>query len=228
MGIFNLFKRSVDSAPNNLTIDEKAFLIKINRIKSRNQTLSPDLYQQLRDMQAAWLERTYDFNTLSGINAIPETISLPGAPFESGAITSHTGEVYYYLRHKAYNYEESNQMELALACMKKSVALVRCRSVSFPDDYYPLVKMLARAGNLEEARKEKAAIDKMCGSKVYPDSIIDIEYQRGLEAKDFAWIQINLPHMCPKSISSFRRIKTQNTKNYQQLQKAAADLGRKI
>lgn len=48
------------------------------------------------------------------------------------------------------------------------------------------------------------------------------------EEKDFEWLQSNLPDKCPKSISGFRRMKTQNTKNYQALQQAAAELGRKI
>lgn len=48
------------------------------------------------------------------------------------------------------------------------------------------------------------------------------------EEKDFEWLQTRLPDKCPKSITGFRRMKTQHTKNYQALQQAAAELGRKI
>lgn len=56
------------------------------------------------------------------------------------------------------------------------------------------------------------------------------EFQAKLaaEEEDFAWIQANLPDMCPKSITSYRRMKTQNSKGYQALKQAAAELGRDI
>ena len=62
----------------------------------------------------------------------------------------------------------------------------------------------------------------------YRDEMIEIEASRGQERRDYAWLQANLPDKCPKSISGFRRMKTQNTKNYQALQQAAAELGRRI
>lgn len=58
--------------------------------------------------------------------------------------------------------------------------------------------------------------------------ILAREAMRLQEDQDFAWLQANLPDRCPKSISGFRRMKTQNTKNYQALQAAAAELGRNI
>lgn len=58
--------------------------------------------------------------------------------------------------------------------------------------------------------------------------ILAREAMRLQEDQDFAWLQANLPDKCPKSISGFRRMKAQNTKNYQALQAAAAELGRNI
>lgn len=46
--------------------------------------------------------------------------------------------------------------------------------------------------------------------------------------KDYEWLQANIPDKCPKSISSYRRMKTQNTKNFQILKDLAAELGRQI
>lgn len=48
------------------------------------------------------------------------------------------------------------------------------------------------------------------------------------EENDYAWLQKNLPDVCPKSLSGFRRMKNQNTKNYQQIVLSAANLGYKI
>ena len=48
------------------------------------------------------------------------------------------------------------------------------------------------------------------------------------DEQDFAWIQEHLPEKCPKNITGFRRMKTQNTKNYQILKSLAADQGRDI
>lgn len=48
------------------------------------------------------------------------------------------------------------------------------------------------------------------------------------ETHDFAWLQENLPDKCPKSLSGFRRMKTQNTKNYQALKQMASNMGRNI
>ena len=62
----------------------------------------------------------------------------------------------------------------------------------------------------------------------YRDEMIEIEARRGWERRDYAWIQANLPDKCPKSLSGYRRMKTQNTKNYQAIQQAAAELGRRI
>lgn len=226
MGLFGQSKKR--TFVDDLLPEEKFLLDKISKINTRGGTISAELYQQLRDFEMAWLERHYDFSTIEGINAIPVRKDLPGAPAPKSPVKGHTGEVYYYLRHKSYEYENSGNMDLALACMRKSVALVKCRSYYSIDDCYPLAKMLARAGYVEEACKEKRSTDRMFPNTASPDSMIEIEARRGCEARDFRWLQENLPDKCPKSVSSFRRIKTQKTKNYQTLKHAAAELGRDI
>lgn len=59
-------------------------------------------------------------------------------------------------------------------------------------------------------------------------SLLDYEADLAKTELDYEWLQVNLPDKCPKSISGYRRMKTQNTKNYQLLQQLAADLGREI
>lgn len=58
--------------------------------------------------------------------------------------------------------------------------------------------------------------------------ILETEARRAAEELDFAWLQKNLSAKCPKSLSGYRRMKTQNTKNYQILKQMAAELGREI
>lgn len=57
------------------------------------------------------------------------------------------------------------------------------------------------------------------------DNMIEFEAARGREKRKYKWIQENLPEMCPKSYSGFRRMKTQNTKNYQKIVAAAKEHG---
>lgn len=58
--------------------------------------------------------------------------------------------------------------------------------------------------------------------------ILALEAQREQEEQDYQWLQKYLPEKCPKSLTGYRRMKTQNTKNYQTLKQLAAGLGRVI
>ncbi len=213
---------------DDLLPEEKALLSNISKINAKGGNLPPDLYQKFREFEMNWLERHYDFNTIDGINSIAVSPNLPGAPSPTGSMKGHTGEVYYYLRHKAYAHEDAGNIDLALDCMKKSVALVKCRSFFSSEDMLPLVKMLARAGRVEEAYAELRAIEKCFSTSLDCNREIEAEIRRGHEQRDYLWIQANIPDKCPKSISSYRRMKTQNTKNFQTLKALAAELGRQI
>lgn len=231
MGLFDNIKNILfgkNMVSQDLFPEEKALLSQISRINLTNQEITPELYQQFREFEVAWLERHYDCNSIDGINCIPVTKDLPRAPSPLGSMRGHTGEVYYYLRHKAYQHEDSGNIELALACMRKSVALVKCRDVYSSDDCAPLAKMLARCGFVKEAQQERLTINQTFGSNVLPDNVIKAEIRRGNELRDFHWLQSAIPEKCPKSISSYRRMKTQNTKNYQALKLLAAEKGRNI
>ena len=208
--------------------EDRILLEKISKLNDQDKEITPELYQQFREYEERWLERHYDFNTLEGISAIPVNKDLPGAPAPRSAIKSHTGEVYYYIRRKAYHHEDAGNIDLALACMRKSVSLVKCRSSFSSDDLQPLVKMLARAGYVEEAYAELRSVEKCFSASLDCDREIEAEIRRGREQRDFLWIQANFPDKCPKSISSYRRMKIQNTKNFQTLKVLASELGREI
>lgn len=347
--------------PATLSREESALLSKISKINACGGELTNELYQQLREFEVNWLERNYDFNSIEGVQSIPVSKNIPGAPSPKGPMKGHTGEVYYYLRRKGYEHEDAGNIELALECLRKSNALLKCRGFHDPEDCYPLVKMLARAGYVEEAYKEKADIEKRCinvhdlaqkrisadlnwqpngdlvimdahgatcsecakyqgrvyslsgKSKLFPkapgfilqgrclhdgcshsfwpyehgisnddlaytlsvhplqnkkygenivvfsnrpfvddrteeckksaeaylnerkkeqeqkqrylDTMVETEAKRGQEIRDFKWIQEHITDKCPKNITGYRRMKTQNTKNYQALKQAAAKLG---
>lgn len=208
--------------------DEKKLLDKISRLNAQDKDITNELYQQLRDYEENWLERHYDFNSIEGVNSIPVRKDLPGAPAPRHTLKGHTGEVYYYARRKAYQHEEAGNIDLALACMQKSVDLVKCRSYFSSNDLLPLVKMLARAGYIGEAYAELRSIEAYFTAPLDCENEIKAEIRRGQEQRDFLWLQEKLPDKCPKSISGFRRMKTQNTKNYQSLKCLAAELGRNI
>lgn len=58
--------------------------------------------------------------------------------------------------------------------------------------------------------------------------ILEFEANLAKTEQDFAWLQTHLPEQCPKSISGYRRMKTQNTKNFQALRALAMEQGREI
>lgn len=322
----------------------------------------PDQYMEMRSFEERWLEQHYDLNSIAGVESIPLRKNLR-CPMTSGV----TGKLYYYLRKKAYALEKDGNTDLALACMEKSVALVKYEDYYLPDECYPLVKMLARNGYLEEAKKEKNKIDqyaqefenqiakeartrnnalasefrtdliimdvhgcvcsecakyqgrvyslsgksrkfpkvpdfyhtngcvhKGCSHTFWPyidgvsdpnlsyilevhplrnkrygrnivtfsnrpfvddrteeckaeaiayrqeqaekkeqqqfleDNMIEYEYQKYLDGCIVKWLQENFPGKAPKNVTGFRRMRTQNTKNYQALKQLAAENGKEI
>ncbi len=347
---------------SDLTASEEALLAQISQINATGRTISPELDQQLRDFEMNWLERHYDFNSIEGINNVPLVKNLR-CPKTNGV----TGEVYYYLRHKAYEHEKAGRISLAIACMQKSSALVMANESLVKSEYYPLIKILARNGYVTEAQSEKEKIDTNlqkleikwhdrtikqllgdleqfgtdlvimsvhscscsecakyqgrvysvygrdhrfpkvpnffyraecvhsgCGHTFSPyihgvndpdleytlsvhplknkeygrniitfsnrpfvddrtedakaeatafmekhavqvaqdqyteDHMIEYEYKKYLDSCTVKWLQENIPDKAPKNVTGFRRMKTQNTKNYQALKQFAAEHGREI
>lgn len=72
------------------------------------------------------------------------------------------------------------------------------------------------------------AAAKAAEEQSYYDNIIEVEVRRGREARDFQWLQDKFPDKCPKSLTGYRRMKTQNTKNFQILYQLAADAGKEL
>ena len=91
---------------------------------------------------------------------------------------------YLYLRKCAYEAEKNDNMDLALSLMQRSTEDLRKRNCRNADEFLPLVKLLARAGKIAEAEKEKEMVD---GMRLQQSEIINAKLRRDLErdCKDF-------------------------------------------
>ena len=194
--------------------------------------LTSEEYQQIRQAERDWLEDHYDFSTVESVNAIPERKDLPRPPGDSV-----TGDVYYHLHYRARLYADDLKYDIAIACQKKSNALIKFRYGNWSGrrECYYLVKLYARAGMLEEAYAEQEEIEHFYGvpaagtrDYIYAQDMIQLAIKQGKDEQDFQWLKINLPSLCPKSKNGFCRMRSQNTKNYQILRAQAAALGREI
>lgn len=363
MGLLDLFIKTgkISGAHNSAALKPRK---KLPVYSPPRGEFTPEDYNCMRSFEIEWLECYYDFNSLEGIAAIPVRQDVPRPPTDSV-----TGAVYYYLRHKAHEHEEAGNIELAIACFKKSISLMRLRygSAYGQEESYSFVRMLARNGYLEEAIQTKAETDyfydanacqeslarfqqirkqakelntdlvimsvhgSVCPecakyqgrvfslsgkNKIFPqlpnviaatgsvhpgcshtffpyihevtnpqldytlsvhplenksygknivafsnrpfvddrtaeykqsalvvcekrledttkkkqrdDTMIEREYQKWQDNCTFNWLQENFPDKCPKNVASFRRMRTQNTKNYQLIKRLAAEKGREI
>lgn len=323
-----------------------------------------DDYQKMRQAESDWIETHYDLDSIDGINKIPVQKGLR-CPFTTGV----TGQLYYFLRGKAYEHEKNGRMKLAVACMSKSseLAMLDYGTRIQKQELYPLVRILARDGQIDEAIAEKEYVDRYCQEqraildkyifreaiayakslktdfvimsvhnitcsecakyqgrvysisgksqkfpkipgffyetgRVHPgcshvfspyidgvdnpdldytlschplqnrlyalnisvfskrpfvddrtraakeksraylaeqvlkseaekemeDNMIEYETKRGNDARNFFWLKEHIPGKCPKSLSGYRRMKTQNTRNYQFLKQFASEQGREI
>lgn len=353
---------------NNEDSDEVENNIEPNQLSTKAQ----EDYSSMRLKEIQWLESHYDFNSEEGISAIPVSANLPRLDNGKGGLRTYTGDVDYYLRLKAFEYEKQGNIELAILCLKKSNDIrMIARKGYRRNDYYSLVRMLARSGQISEAEAEKQRIDNLfsenpgwdndslllmpqhmvkhvidsanalhtdlvimnahenacsecakyqgrvfslygednrfpkipesfwkygvihpgCGHSFHPfiygisdpdlactlkiqrgvkwkytrniisysnrpfiddrprqdidaalaftekrreeadrqkyrwDHLIETEAAKGAAQREFKWVQEHLPDLCPKSISGYRRMKAQNSKNFQKIVAAAKTLG---
>lgn len=62
----------------------------------------------------------------------------------------------------------------------------------------------------------------------YDELMIEREIEKRNDYQNFEWLKANFPEKCPSSPSGYRRMKTQNTKNFQILKQLAAERGKTI
>ena len=364
MGLFDIFKRKKLRPEDQKVIDNFARTINEMNSAPPPKPITAEEYAAIRNAERDWFEKNYDFSSVESIAAIPEQKDLPRPPGDGV-----TGEVYYYLRYKAHICEEAGDIELAIACMRKSITLMQLKygTAYGKEECYSFIRMLIRNGHSDEARSVKEYFDsyyhngldrarlqsfkavcrqatelrtdlllmmpqrsacpecaKFQGrvysvsgkSKIFPplprvvletgtihpgchhqffpyiynatrsnmdytlqvhplqnprygrnivtfsnrpfvddrteeskqvaeasrfrqqtakdnrrrceEILIQRETEKRKDYQDYEWIKANFPDKCPSSPSGYRRMKTQNTKNYQTLKQLASEMGREI
>lgn len=232
MGMFSLFRRKKIHPEDQKVIDN--FARSVNEMLSAPpaKPMTAEEYSSIRNAERDWLEKHYDFSSVESVSAIPERKDLPRPPGDSP-----TGDIYYYLHHKARIYADNLNYDLAIACQKKSNALIKYR---YGNRYgrrecYYLVKLFARAGQIDAAKRETKVIDSYYGTPIpgsrdylYAQDMIPLAVKQGKDERDYAWIKANLPDLCPKSKNGFCRMRSQNTNNYQMIRQLAAELGKEL
>lgn len=97
--------------------------------------------------------KTYDLDSLNGINSIPLDAS-------SIMYNGYSTPMYYVLQRKATEHKQNGNMDLAIACLRKSNEISDSfdRIPLLEKDYLRLVKYLEKSGDFELAEKEKENI----------------------------------------------------------------------
>lgn len=232
MGLFDFFRKKKEQKEAQAVIDRFSKAVDQMLSAPPAKPLPAEEYSAIRQAERDWIEEHYDFSSVEAVSAIPERKDLPRPPGDSV-----TGDIYYHLHYKARIYADNLDYDLAIACQRKSNALIKFRYGNWygRKECYYLVKLLARAGDINAALDEQASIDRYYGSPapgsrdyLYAETMIPLAVKQGNDEREFAWIKNNLPELCPKSKNGFCRMRSQNTKNYQLLKQKAADLGKEI
>lgn len=115
-------------------------------------------YQELREIEARYMESRFDFTTVDGIERIPISIDEPHPEFICGV----TGYIEYYLLSKGGEYEKAHQVELALACYRKALLIMPLRGIGYYkiDSYRRLPNYLRKLKRFDEAREADDYIRK--------------------------------------------------------------------
>ena len=93
-------------------------------------------------------------DSLNGINSIP----VPAKNYNTGDPTKDC--IYYVLQRRATEHKRNGQMDLAIACLRKSNALsdYEKHPPLLEKDYLRLVKYILQTGNIALAEEEEEKI----------------------------------------------------------------------
>ena len=82
------------------------------------------------------------------------------------------------------------------------------------DDIEKILSGMKQAGERKSANELRiVSIQKAQEENEYLENVIPFEIKRGQDMRNYRWLQENLPDICPKSLTGFRRMKNQNTRN---------------
>lgn len=129
-----------------------------------------------RTYHEKYLDTLYDFTTVDGINKIPtDKNDVPA--LVSGGTPCY--KLDYVLRLKATNYKKNN-IELAIACLKKANEISFKANYTCEKDYMRVVEYLKDAGLFNEAREEETKIKTiyLAEAKTYTKTAFSDSYDK--------------------------------------------------
>ncbi len=144
---------------------------------------------------------------------------IPDAFWKYGAIHPRCGHNFYPYIHGVTNPDlESTLSVQKIANERYTHDIIAYSNRPFVDDRPPEDIHAA----FEHQKKVKSERERQ---RLLWEQAIEIEIQRGIDERNYVWLQNNLPEICPKSLSGYRRMRNQNTKNFIKLKAAAKEKG---
>lgn len=114
----------------------------------------------------------FDLTSVEGIRAIPLSAVSKSMEFS-------TEQIEYILQRKATQYKAEGNLDLAIECLKKANELMPLSHTIYPaKEYYRLVEYLKLARRFDEAREEKAKLDRQFNGNGLPVSLLQKVQER--------------------------------------------------
>ena len=202
-------------------------------------------YKKYNDDRINEFKKRYDLTSIDGIKAI--TIQEAKRYPDGGKSVVYMPE--QILNRQATEYKKEGKFELARECLKKANELYPVSFYTYTrDNYERLVDMMVLAGRYEEAKVEHEKLDRLHGTRLdefhklqkyavesntesfgsYQIRVIDPYIEESNEREQYYWLLENANKIAPKSFSGYRRMKKQNTENYQKIVLEVNKLGKNI
>ena len=207
----------------------------INNSSQTKDNYNQEEYDNYNNERIKEFKERYDLTTIDGIRAIPA---------EEAKRYSDGGRSVVYmpeqiLNRQATEYKKNNQFDLAIECLKKVNELYPLSFYDYTrDDYERLVDFLVLAGRFDEAKNEHNKIDELHGTKLdelhklqnfavetgaetyedYQKRVIDPYIEEASEREQYYWLLENMKDIAPKSFGGYRRMKKNNSENYQKIE----------
>ena len=183
----------------------------------------------------------FDTSSVSGIRSI----TVSEARKYSSTVMGLPAQPEQVLFKKATEYKKKGNMDLAIECLKKANELMPYATCLYMrPDYERLVNYLVLAGRFEEARMQHLLLDLGMGSKIenlqqlkssllsspaerekYDKTVIAKTAGEERDREEYYWLLEHFPSAAPKSFSGYRRMKKQQTENYQKIVEAVKNEG---
>lgn len=210
-------------------------LKKEEKLKKTNVNNSKGLYTPYDSLKINEFISKYDLSTKEGIKSIPISEATKYPDVLNVSVVYMPEQI---LNRKATEYKKEKRYDLAIECLKKANELLEYSPFSYMrTDYERLVDMLVLAGQYEEAKIEHKKLNEKYGTRLdelhalqnisaqmdcesienYQKRVIDPYMSEELDREHYYWLLENKPNIAPKSFNSYRRMKNQNTDNYQKI-----------